>query len=121
MGRQQKQSEYETIAHKLLRHGVHFVVTNLVIRSKEGALANASNPERGGPMGKNFLVQSTGVNSLVQKLAEKVKEIGGSVKKVDTPVLGKEFRDVASGPKKILIARKMREEFLSKKTNRLKS
>lgn len=110
MARQQKQTEYETIAQKLLQYGVHFRVTKLNIRSKPGALADASNPERRGPLQANREVSSTGVTSLVRKLKEKVKEYGGTVKEIEPPHLPRRFRDLAPGPKKVIIARLMAQK-----------
>jgi hypothetical protein len=56
------------------------VVPVLVVRSKDGKLADAEKPERGGSLGPNWQVQSTGTMSeLVLWLMEKVKERGGSV------------------------------------------
>ncbi len=81
--RQQKQTEYEIIAHGLLELGVHFIVYMRPIRAKAGALADASKTEQGGHHGFNRLVQSTGVNSMVLKQKQKVKGYGGSVRQFD--------------------------------------
>lgn len=114
MGRQQKQDDYEIIAHKLLRHGSYFFATNLVIRSKPGKLADAEKPERGGFMGPNFQVQSTGVTSMVRKLKNVLKRKGGVVREVDPPAISQECRrKVDSANKKLIIARILRDEFMA--------
>jgi hypothetical protein len=85
--RQNKQWIREVVAKLLEKdkdgkpvYGVHFVVPVLVVRSKDGKLADAEKPERGGSLGPNWQVQSTGTMSeLVLWLMEKVKERGGSV------------------------------------------
>jgi len=119
MARQQKQDRREVVAWlakhdisgKLLGHGVHFVVTELVIRSKEGKLADSEKPERGGSLGANWSAQNTGsIAYLADWLSEKVREHGGSVRKHRAPV-AKYPSD--KDEKKIAVARALRKEFLA--------
>ena len=80
-GRQQTQNHCEVVVQKLLAHGRHFIVTELVVRSKKGHLADSDRPERGGRLGLNWAAQNTGsIGHLVRQLQEKVKELGGSVR-----------------------------------------
>lgn len=83
MGAQQKQDRREIAKlDLLLYHGVHLVVTELVVRSKKEKLADGSDPERGGSLGLNWQAQNTGsIAYLVEWLEEKAKEHGGSVRK----------------------------------------
>lgn len=92
-------------------HGLHFVVTELVVRSKEGKLADGDNPSRGGPLGPNWQAQNTGALAyLVQQLTNKAKERGGSVRRFP---LDASFLAFGMGDeKKILIARALRDQFL---------
>lgn len=112
MGAQQKIDRREIVAN-LLTHGVHFVVTDIVVRSKEGKLADGSNPERGGsPKGLNWSAQNTGsIGYLTSWLEEKVREHGGSVTKhklrLDSPP------EVQGHDNKIWMARKLKESFLA--------
>ncbi len=102
------QSSTKTVASG---HGIHFVVTELVVRSKPGKLADASKPERGGSLGANWAAQNTGsLAYLVSWLKEKAKEHGGSVRRmafsgeVPSTLLGDE--------KKIFVAKALRDQFL---------
>ena len=110
MSRQQKQDRREIVANDLLRHGVHFVVSDLVVRSKRGRLADASKPERRGQLGLNWSAQNTGsIGYLVLWLEEKAKEHGGTVRK------HRLFSTVPDGSgyeNKIPMARLLREDFL---------
>jgi len=115
MGAQQKQNRREVVLLDLiLYHGVHFVVSDLVVRSKRGKLADGKNPERGGSLGLNWQAQNTGsLAYLVQWLEEKVKEHGGSVRK------HKLTGNLPSGKgegNKIPMARALRESFLNSLT-----
>lgn len=122
MGAQQKQDRREVVALDLLEkvadgvaygHGVHFVVTDLVVRSKEGKLADASKEERGGPLGRNWAAQNTGaLGYLVEWLEQKAPEYGGTVRKHKLPYTALPDR-LPDGPeRKILIARALRDDFL---------
>lgn len=120
MSAQQKQDRREIVATDLLEktigdlvlgHGVHFVVTDLVVRSKKGKLADASKPERGGQLGLNWSAQNTGsIAYLVQWLEEKAKEHGGTVRRhrllIAPPNLPQGHEN------KIAMARALRDEFL---------
>ena len=80
MARQQKLSQRELAIKLIRRHGVHFVVTEIVVRSKDGKLADRTKPERRGDLGLNWAAQNTGALSyLVLWLEGKVKERGGTV------------------------------------------
>ncbi|OGZ66656.1 MAG: hypothetical protein A3C50_02095 [Candidatus Staskawiczbacteria bacterium RIFCSPHIGHO2_02_FULL_43_16] len=114
MARQQKQGEYETIADHLIGCGVHFVVSKPSINHPKG-LADASAPDRGGDTGPNRIISSTGVNSLVLKLKQKVKEFGGSVTEMEAPPLPERFRFWDSGPKKVIVAQLLRNQYLAQK------
>ena len=114
MARQQKQHGQYEVVQWLLESGVHFVVTHLVVRSKEGALSDASKSERGGPLGPNWAAQNTGnIGNLLAVLTEKVKECGGSVIKREPPLLSRRQRKLPPGVRKIELARKLKEEFLA--------
>lgn len=111
MSRQQRQNHREMVA-KFLRLGKHFVVTDYVVRSKQGKLADRKVDERGGSQGLNWASQNTGsFLDLMMHLEEKVKEVGGTVTrhKVTTPPphglgIGRE--------NKIGMARHLESEFL---------
>lgn len=110
--RQHVQDEREIARYLVERHGCHFVVPSLVVRSKKGKLADGSKPERGGSLGLNWAAQNTGsLSRLVLHLREKVKEVGGSVRehKLDLseapPGLGDR--------NKLWLARKLQESFCS--------
>lgn len=106
MARQQKQNHREVVLRKLLAHGIHFVVNEVVIRSKQDKLADAKKKDRGGTLGLNWAAQNTGsIAHLIQHLEEKVKEYGGTVTKVrTTPPSIKE----KGHENKILMARHLR-------------
>ncbi len=114
MGDQQKLDRREVVASELLSLGVHFVVTDLVVRSKVGKLADSKKPERSGPLGLNWAAQNTGsIGYLTDWLAEKVREHGGTVHKHQLP---REALppDLQGGyENKIPIARALRAHFLA--------
>jgi transposase len=109
---QQKLNRREVVQRLLRTHGSHFVVTDLVIRSKEGKLADAEKPERGGRLGLHWSAQNTGnIAALVAWLEEKTKERGGSVLRhrlviSESPEERGEFN-------KLFLARALRDSFLS--------
>lgn len=106
MSRQQKQNQREVVA-KLLTLGVHFVVQKLVVR---GGMADASKPERGGPLGLNWAVQNTGsIARLVAHLEEKAKEHGGYVieHSPESPPVGGKGEE-----NKIPMAHRLKSDFL---------
>lgn len=111
MSLQRKQHFYE-VAHRLLKHGCHFVVTDYVVRSKPGKLADSEKRERGGTLGLNWSAQNTGsLAEFVLLLTQKAEEKGGSVRRV---------RVEASAPieghgrhNKLQIARLLREKHMS--------
>lgn len=112
MGAQQKIDRREVVVN-LLTHGVHFVVTDYVVRSKEGKLADSAKPERGGsPTGLNWSAQNTGsIAYLVQWLEEKVKEHGGSVTKHKLTL---DSTPPAQGHEnKVWMAQKLKDSFLA--------
>lgn len=79
MRKQQRQNHREIVA-KLLRIGKHFTVTDYVVRSKKGKLADGHDIGRGGRLGLNWAAQNTGsFLDFVTHLEEKVREVGGSV------------------------------------------
>jgi len=108
---QQKIDRREVVV-ELLRHGTHFVVTDYVIRSKEGKLADGKKPERGGsPKGLNWSAQNTGsIGYLVQWLEEKSKERGGTV--IKHKLILDEPPEAEGHQNKIWMARKLKEDFL---------
>lgn len=114
MAAQQKQDQREVVARELLDHGVHFVVSDIIIRSKKGMLADSSKPERRGALGLNWSAQNTGSMAyLVQWLTEKAQEHGGSVRKhqpKSPPPVGKGHEN------KIAMARRLRASFLASQT-----
>jgi len=115
MARQQKQHcQYEVIK-RLLELGVCFVVTDLKVRSKEGSLADSSKAERGGsPFGANWSAQNTGnIANLVAKLTDHVSALGGMVIKRKSPELLVEEKRLPQEKRKILLAQKLKDEFLS--------
>lgn len=83
LARQNKQYIQEVVA-RLLKLGTHFVVTDYVVRSKKGKLADSSQKDRGGsPHGLNWAAQNTGhIAALVAQLEIKASEIGGTVTRV---------------------------------------
>ena len=99
---------------KLLGHGRHFVVTDLVVRSKEGKLADTEQAGRGGMLGLNWSAQNTGaIGLLVRWLEEKVKEHGGSVRKHTLPAVLPRLPQ-APDERKIPLAHVLRDDFLRK-------
>jgi len=109
--RQQLQDEREIVDYLLEKHGCHFVVIDLVIRSKEGKLADRQKPERGGRLGLNWAVQNTGsISRLVLQLQEKVKEHGGSVRRHKLALV--ERPPGIGSENKIWMARKLKDDFL---------
>src|SRR3989344_165686 len=117
LGHQQKQHGQYEVIQRLLQYGVHFVVTELQVRSKQGALADASDPTRGNsPFGANWSAQNTGnIGRFLQKLTDKAVENGGTVIKRKAPALSLQERSLTDDQRKILIARKLRDEFLAEK------
>ena len=110
--RQRVQDEREIVDYLVKTHGSHFVLTDLVVRSKEGKLADGSKPERGGPLGLNWSAQNTGsLARLVLRLEEKVALFGGSVQKhkltLEEPTPG------VGADNKLWMARKLQESFLA--------
>ena len=109
--RQRLQDEREVVDYLIRRHGHHFVVTDLVVRSKEGKLADSRNPERGGSLGLNWAAQNTGsLSRLVLYLKEKVREWKGSVRKHKL-ILEKAPPGIGA-ENKLWIAKRLRESFL---------
>ena len=101
------------IAQRLIRkHGIHFVIDEVVVRSKKGKLADGSKAERGGVLGLNWSAQNTGSFArFVSHLEEKVKEKGGSVTKVK---LSLDSAPARIGKRaKINLALKLREQYLA--------
>ncbi len=84
--RQQQRQNHREVVRKLLGFGKHFVVSDYVVRSKPGKLADRKDGERGGSQGLNWAAQNTGsFLDLLMVLEERVKEVGGSVTKVKLP------------------------------------
>ena len=128
MSRQQEQNQEEVVARKLIvrnqaepeevamdtlmGHGKHFVLTELVVRSKEGKLADGMKKERGGSLGLNWSAQNTGsLARLVMQLEEKVKECGGSVRK--HKLVLSQYPPGIGAENKLWMARKLKESFLA--------
>lgn len=110
--RQRLQDEREVVQYLLKKHGNHFVVTDLVVRSKIGKLADSEKSERGGPLGLNWAAQNTGsLGRLVLQLEEKVKEFKGSVRK-HKPILDQGPSGIGH-ENKLWMAQKLRESFLA--------
>ncbi len=110
MSRQQKQDHREIVS-RLLTHGIHFVVPDIVIRSKEGKLADSAQADRRGSLGLNWMAQNTGgIAELIANLEEKVKEFGGSVRR---------FKPLSLPPRgmgeehKVAMAKRLKTDFLS--------
>lgn len=112
MGRQQKHNQRETVVRKLLAHGRHFVVNEVVIRSKEGKLADGADHARGGALGLNWAAQNTGsIARLVAQIEMKATENGGTVTSVKLPPPPK---DIGRGHhNKLAMAKFLRETFLA--------
>lgn len=106
--RQQKLNRRE-IVQKLMQCGTHFVVTDLVVRSKPGKLADKSKQERGGVLGLNWTAQNSGAfGGLVAQLVIKSSERGGTVRRHPMPLIegGERLSKVQS-------ANLLREDFLA--------
>lgn len=109
---QQKKDRREVV-QRLLQLGTHFVVTDLVIRSKDGRLADGTKPERGGPLGLNWGAQNTGaIAALVFQLVQKSAEKGGTVRKHPMPP-----SPTGERMDKIQAAHLLRKDFLSSQPN----
>jgi len=110
--RQRKDSDRKIVIEKLVAHGVHFVISDIVIRGKKGRLADASKEERGGVLGLNWSAQNTGIARLVQHLEQKAEEHGGSVRKFRAT--SKLPTDIGQGHEnKIAMARRLKDDFLA--------
>jgi len=111
MRRQQTQARRELV-QRLLTLGDHFVVSEMVVRSKPGKLADSRKPERGGSLGPNWAAQSTGtIALLVQWLQIKVQEQGGSVRRFKPDTRPSNLPPDLS-ERKLMLARHLREEFV---------
>jgi hypothetical protein len=110
MSAQQKLNHREVVACLIREHGVHFVVTEYVVRSKKGKLADAEKTERSGSLGLNWAAQNTGsLAALVAQLMLKAQEHGGNVLRLQfTPP----ETDLGSRERKIPFAKLLREQFL---------
>lgn len=118
--RQQRQNHREIVAgllgdaavERALGHGIHFVISEIVIRSKEGKLADRSKKERGGVLGLNWSAQNTGsIAEFTAWLRVKAAERGGTVQ---THRLAHFPKSEGTGSdNKIALARALRESFLS--------
>jgi len=85
LAKQQKQYHAEVV-QKLLKLGMHFVISDLVVRSKQGKLADSNVEGRSGSLGLNWAAQNTGnIAAFVAQLKVKVPEHGGSVTKHKLP------------------------------------
>lgn len=110
MSNQQIQDRREIAKYLIEDHGEHMVFNELVVRSKDGKLANSEKPERGGMLGLNWSAQNVAsIGYLPRWLEEKVKEYGGSVRsfKLQGP-----FPPGIGSEKKIPMALKLRDDFL---------
>lgn len=118
--RQQRQNHREVVAkllgdeaaERVLGHGVHFVVSEMIVRSKEGKIADSSKKNRGGVLGLNWSAQNTGsIAEFVAWLRIKAAERGGTVR---THRLSYFPKSEGTGrDNKIALARALRESFLS--------
>lgn len=119
MSRQQTQNRREVVSLRLIEkvvdgiirgHGVHFVVSDIVIRSKEGKLADGSKAGRGGSQGLNRQAQGKGMAYLAQWLSVKAPEVGGTVRKhrFEPPPGLPHGKD-----NKLALARALRQSFLA--------
>lgn len=113
MSRQQKQNHREVVKY-FLTFGKHFVVTDYVVRSKQGKLADRKVHERGGPQGLNWAAQNTGsFLDLLMHLEEKVKEVGGSV--VKHKIMTKPPQGIGIGREsKIAMACHLQSEYMNR-------
>jgi len=93
MATQNNLNHREIVARDLIKslknphgHGYHFIVSEVVVRSKQGKLADGNDPSRGGELGLNWSAQNTGSFAhLVSWLTEKAREVGGTVQKWKVP------------------------------------
>ncbi|MEI9966723.1 MAG: helix-turn-helix domain-containing protein [Candidatus Moraniibacteriota bacterium] len=109
MARQQHLNHCEAVIRKLLPHGANFVITDLVVRSKQGKLADKHDQERSGMLGANWAAQNTGsLADLASQLSNKAEERGGVVVKFRPP-------DPRRKLSKIEMAQHLREHFLASK------
>lgn len=118
--RQQRQNHREVVAgllgkdaaERALGHGVHFIVSEMIVRSKEGKIADRSKKERGGVLGLNWSAQNTGsIAEFTAWLRIKAAERGGTVR---THRLSYFPKSEGTGREnKIALARALRESFLS--------
>lgn len=110
MAVQQKQNHREVVARLVREYGAHFVVTDLVVRSKKGKLADAERPERSGSLGLNWSAQNTGsLAALVAQLEMKARENGGEVRRFQ---FVPPQTDLRSRERKVPFARLLREQYL---------
>ncbi len=110
--RQHLQDEREMVDYLFRRHGNHFVVTDMVVRSKPRKLADAKKKERGSSHGLNWAAQNTGsLGRLVQLLECKVKIFRGSVRK--HKLLLTEYPPTIGHGAKLWMAGKLQESYLS--------
>ena len=109
--RQQQRQNHREMVRTLLGFGKHFVVSDYVVRSKPGKLADRKDGERGGSHGLNWAAQNTGsFLDLLMVLEERVKEVGGSVTKMKLPPPP---RGIGRGSEnKVPMARHVRQTFL---------
>ncbi len=116
LAKQQRQHHAEVV-QKLLRLGVHFVVTDYVVRSKSGKLADHNDVERRGSLGLNWAAQNTGnISAFVAKLTVKVAECGGSVTKHKLPLADvPRFQGHGHCNKKAMV-RSLRSSYLANET-----
>lgn len=113
LAKQQKQHHAEVV-RKLLKFGVHFVVTEHVVRSKDGCLADHGDTERRGSLGLNWSAQNTGnIAAFVAQLQVKVAEHGGSVTKYKLPLADvPRFQGVGHRNKEAMV-RALRDSYLA--------
>ena len=110
--RQNLQDEREVARYILERHGTHVIVSELVVRSKEGKLADSEKPGRQGRLGLNWAAQNTGsLARLVALLEEKAKEYGGSVRKHKLVLA--EYPPGTGAANKLWMVEKLKESFLA--------
>ena len=110
---QQKQHQREVVQRLLaLGPNLHFVVQELVVRSKEGKLADSSQADRRGTLGKNWSAQNTGtLANLLARLKIKASERGS---RVETFALQSPYPYSANYMRrKVLMARTLRDQYLA--------
>ncbi len=110
---QQQKSQREFVQRLLSMAGPrHFVVTELIVRSKQGKLADSKKSDRRGTLGKNWSSQNTGwLANMLAWLRIKTQEHGCSVKifKVQPPhPRHGNFHD-----RKIAMVRLLRDQYLA--------